>query len=71
MARGKIINFDFTAKSSSTDCNESNKQTTKSLVRIVSEKLLVELGIPKNELFHFFTFFALLKVYLSPSAMGS
>ncbi len=32
----KSVNFDFCAKSSSTDYNESNKPTPKSLARMVS-----------------------------------
>ncbi len=49
-------------KSSRIDYKESNKLTPKSLAHIVSEILLVELGVSKNELFHFFShFFALLK----------
>ncbi len=51
-------------KSSSTDY-ESNKPNPKSLAYTGSKKLLVELGVRKNELFHFFfTFFALLKSLL-------
>ncbi len=62
--RVKLVNFDFGAKSSSTDYNKSNKLTPKSLAHIRSEKSLVELRLPKNELFHFFTFFAPLKSLL-------
>ncbi len=47
----KSVNFDFSAKSSNTDCNESSKPTPKSLAYIGSEKLLAEPGVPKNELF--------------------
>ncbi len=54
--RVKSVNFDFGAKSSSTDYNESNKPTPKSLAHIESEKSLVELGRPKNELFYIFCF---------------
>ncbi len=51
----KPVNFDFSAKSSSTDYSKSNKPTPKSLLaHIGSEKLPVELGIPKNDLFHIF-----------------
>ncbi len=51
-------------KSSSTDNNESNKPNPKSLAQTVSEKLLVELRVPKNELFHLFSHFSLYwKVY--------
>ncbi len=57
----KSVKFDFRAKSSSTDHNESSKPIPKSLVHIESEKSLVELGVLKNELFHFF---ALLKSLL-------
>ncbi len=63
--RAKSVNLDFSAKLSSTDYNELNKPTLKSLAHVGSEKLLVELGVPKNELFHFFIFFAL-QVYFSP-----
>ncbi len=58
--RVKSVNFDFSAKSSSTDYNESNKPTSKCLAYIGSEKLLVEM-VPKNELLHFSTFCAILK----------
>ncbi len=51
--RVKSVNFDFSAKSSSTDYNESNKSVPKSLAYIGSEKSLFELEVPKNELFHF------------------
>ncbi len=68
--RVKSVSFDFSAKSSSTDYNELNKTTPKSVAHIGSDKSFVELGIPKNELFHFFTFFALLKVYFSLWAMS-
>ncbi len=60
----KLVNFNFSAKSSSTDYNESNKPTPKSLAYIGSEKSFVELGVLKNKLFYFFTFFALLKSLL-------
>ncbi len=53
--RVKSVNFDFSAKLSSTYYNESNKPTAKSVAHTGSEKSLVELGVPKNELFHFFT----------------
>ncbi len=46
-------------KSSSTNNNEPNKPNPKSLAHVGSEKLLVELGVPKNELFHFFSHFSL------------
>ncbi len=52
--RVKSINFDFGAKFSSTDYNELNKTTPKPLARLESEKLLVELVVPKNEFFHLF-----------------
>ncbi len=55
--RIKWVNFDFSAKSSSTDYNQSNKPTPKSLAHIKSEKSLVELGVPKNELFSLFHIF--------------
>ncbi len=35
------------------------------------EKSLIELGVPKDELFHFFTFFTPLKVSFSSSAIGN
>ncbi len=41
-------------KSSNTDYNESNKPNPTCLAHIGSEKSLVELGVPKNELFHIF-----------------
>ncbi len=41
--RVKSINFDFSAKFSSTDYNESNKTTPKPLAHIGPEKLFVEL----------------------------
>ncbi len=53
----KSVIFDVSAKSSSTDYNESNKPTPKFLAHVGSEKSLVELGLPKNELFHFFHIF--------------
>ncbi len=59
--RVKSVNFDFSAKLSSTDCNELNKPTLKSLAHIGFEKSLVELEVPKNELFHFSTIFTLVK----------
>ncbi len=43
-------------KSSSTDYNELNKPNPKPLAHIGCEKSLVQLGVPKNELFHFFHF---------------
>ncbi len=52
--RVKLVNFGFSAKLSNRDYNESNKSTRKSLACIGSEKSLVELGVPKNELFHIF-----------------
>ncbi len=69
--RVKSVNFDFRARSLSTDYNELNKPTLKSLVHIGSKKLLVELKVPKNELFHFFTFFALLKSLFFTLSHGS
>ncbi len=62
--RVKSVDFDFRAKSPSTDYNESIKPTPKSLAHIESEKLLVELRVPKNAPFHFLIFFALLKSLL-------
>ncbi len=49
--RVKCVNFDFSTKSSSTDYNESNKPTPKSLALIGAEKLLVEHGSSKNPIF--------------------
>ncbi len=43
-------------KLSNTECNESNKTNPMSLAQIGSKKSLVELRVPKNELFHFFCF---------------
>ncbi len=68
--RMKSINFDFSAKSSSTDYNELNKPTPMSLAHIGFEKSLVELGVPKIELLHFFHFSLNWKIYFSPRAMG-
>ncbi len=65
----KLIDFDFNAKSSSSD-NELNEPNMKSLTRIRSEKLLVKLRVPKMELFHFFYIFCS-KVHFSPRAMVS
>ncbi len=48
--RVKSVNFDFSAKLSSTDYNESNKPNLKYLSQIESQKLLVELGAPKDQL---------------------
>ncbi len=71
--RVKSGNFDFSAKLASTDYNESNKPTPKSLAHIRSEKSIVELGIPENELFHFsFQIFrSTEKFTFSPEAMVS
>ncbi len=46
----KAFNFDFIAKLSSTDYNESNKPNLKSLADIGSKKSLVEIGVTKNKL---------------------
>ncbi len=43
------VSFDISAKLSSTDYNEFNKPNPRSLAHIGSEKSLVELGIPENE----------------------
>ncbi len=48
--RMKSVDFNFDAKSSSTDYNESNKWNPKTLAHMGSEKSLVELGVPKNKL---------------------
>ncbi len=48
----------YSVKLSSTDYNESTKPNPKSLAYIGSKKSLVELGVPKNELFHFFSNFS-------------
>ncbi len=70
--RVKLVNFDFSAKSSSTDHNESNKPTPKSLAHIWNlRNRLLSLEVPKNELFHFFTFFTPLKVSFSSWAVGN
>ncbi len=68
--RMKLVNFDFSAKLSSTDYNESNKPTLKSLAHIGSKKSLVELRVPKNELSHFLTFFGQLKSLLFTLSHG-
>ncbi len=68
--RVKSVSFDFSAQLSSTDNNESNKPTPKSLAHTGSEKSLVELGLQKNKLFHFFTFFAQPKSLLFPLSNG-
>ncbi len=68
--RVKSVNSDFNAKPSNTNYNESNKPTPKSLAHLGSEKSLVELGVPNNELFHFFTFFALLNSLLFTLSHG-
>ncbi len=49
-SRVKAVNFDFIAKLSSTDYNESNKSNPKFLAHIESKKSLVELGVPNNKL---------------------
>ncbi len=51
--RVKSVNFNFSAKSLSTDYDKSNKLTLKSLCLIGSEKSLVEHEVPKNELSQF------------------
>ncbi len=43
----KLVNFDFSAKLSSNDYNESNKPNPKSLAHVGSEKLLFELEFQK------------------------
>ncbi len=63
--RVKSVSFDYSAKLSSPDYNDLNKTTPKSVAHIGSKKSLAELRVQKNELFRFFTFFALLKVYIS------
>ncbi len=68
--RVKLVDFDFRAKSSSTDYNESNEPSPTFVARIGSEKLLVKLGVPKNELFHYFTFFVHLKGLLFTLSHG-
>ncbi len=55
--RVKLVNFDFNAQLSITDYNGSNKPTPKSLAHTGSEKSLVELRVPKNDLIHFFHIF--------------
>ncbi len=54
--RVKLVNFDFRAKSSSTDYNDWNKPTLKSIAYIRSEKLLVEFEVPKISYFTFSNF---------------
>ncbi len=49
----KEVNFDFSAKSSSTGYNKSNKPTIKSVAHMGSEKSVVELGVPKVSFFAF------------------
>ncbi len=55
--RVKSVNSDFSARSSNIDYNKSNKPNPKFLTHIESEKLLVELGVSRNELSHFFHIF--------------
>ncbi len=69
--RVKLVNFDISAQSSSTGYNESNKPTPKALAHIGSEKSIVEVGVPKSELFTYSYFSFYWKVYFSPSAVGS
>ncbi len=47
--RMKSINFDYSAKFSSTDYKELNKLNPKSLAHIELEKSVIELEVPKNE----------------------
>ncbi len=54
----KSVNLDFSAKSSSTDSNKSNKPNLKSLANKGSEKSLVELGVPKKKSFFTFSHFS-------------
>ncbi len=63
--RVKLVNFEFSVKSSRTDysCNVSNKSNLKSLAHIGTEKSLVELGVLKNEIFHFFHMFRSIKKF--------
>ncbi len=68
--RVKSVNFDFSAKSSSTDYNGLNKPTPKSLAHIKSKKSLAECGVPKNERLRFFPFFAPLKSLLFTLSHG-
>ncbi len=56
----KSVNFDFSAKLSSYDYNESNKPNSKSLAHVGFEKSLVEFEFQKMSFF-FFTFFSRLK----------
>ncbi len=65
--RVKSVDFVFSAKSSSTDYNESSKPIPKSLTLIGSEKSLVGHGVPKSELS---TFFGLLKHLLFTLSHG-
>ncbi len=66
--RVKSLDFDLRAKLSSTDYNESNKTTPRPVAHIGSEKSLIELGVPKSELFNIF---CSLKSLISPWVMGS
>ncbi len=50
--KAKSVNFDFSAKSSSTDYSESNKPTPKSLTCIGSEKSFGKK--PKDEILYRF-----------------
>ncbi len=62
--RVKLVNFDFGAKLSSNDYNESNTPNPKSLAHVGSEKSLVELKFQKMNVFTFFTYFSRLKSLL-------
>ncbi len=58
-------------KSSSTHYNEWNKPNWKSVTYIGSKKSLVELGVPKSDLFHFFSHFSFYwKIYFSTLSYG-
>ncbi len=70
--RVKSVDFDFSAKLSSTDYNQPNKPTSKSLAHIGFENLFIELEVLKNVLFFTSLHFSLYrKVYFSPWAIGN
>ncbi len=49
--RKPSVNFDFSAKLSSTEFNKWNKPNPRFLAHIRSEKSLVELGVPRMSFF--------------------
>ncbi len=62
--RVKSVNFDFSAKLSSTEYNEWNTPNPKFLAHIRSEKSLVELEVQRMSFFPLFHFSLYRKVYL-------